>query len=119
PNTAQSSGGWFTASFRVADFVSTSSQVRIRFIAEDAGDGSVIEAAVDAIDFSGLSCEDPGGCSAADVAEPFGTLNFFDISAFIGLYNAGDPAADLAAPFGSLNFFDISEYIAIYNAGCP
>ncbi len=54
-----------------------------------------------------------------DLAAPFGTLNFFDISAFIGLFNAGDPAADVAAPFGSLNFFDVAEYIARFNAGCP
>ncbi|MFK7883010.1 MAG: GC-type dockerin domain-anchored protein [Phycisphaerales bacterium] len=119
PNTAQSSGGWFQASFTVGDFVSTSSQVRIRFIAEDIGDGSVIEAAVDAVEFSGLICEDVGGCSAADIAEPLGTLNFFDISAFIALYNAGDSAADLASPFGTLNFFDISTFINVYNVGCP
>ncbi len=55
----------------------------------------------------------------ADIAEPFGVLNFFDISAFIGLFNAGDPAADVAAPFGSLSFFDVAEYIALFNAGCP
>lgn len=55
----------------------------------------------------------------ADLAEPFGTLNFFDVSAFIAAYNAQDSAADLAAPFGSLNFFDVAEYIAQFNAGCP
>ncbi len=55
----------------------------------------------------------------ADLAAPFGVLNFFDISAFIGAFNAGDPSADLAAPFGSLNFFDVSAYIGLYNAGCP
>lgn len=55
----------------------------------------------------------------ADFAAPFGVLNFFDVAAYIGLYNAGDPAADLAAPFGSLNFFDISTYIGLFNAGCP
>ncbi|MEM9372921.1 MAG: GC-type dockerin domain-anchored protein [Planctomycetota bacterium] len=54
-----------------------------------------------------------------DVAEPFGTLNFFDVAGYIGLFNAGDPAADLAAPFGLINFFDISEFIAQFNAGCP
>lgn len=59
------------------------------------------------------------GCSLADVAEPFGTLNFFDVATFIGLYNAGDPAADLAAPIGALNFFDVSAFIGIYNVGCP
>jgi len=60
-----------------------------------------------------------GQCSAADIAAPFGALNFFDISAFITLFNSGDPAADIAAPFGSLNFFDISAYITLFNAGCP
>jgi hypothetical protein len=54
-----------------------------------------------------------------DLAAPFGTLNFFDLAAYIALYNANDPAADLAAPFGALNFFDLAEYIALYNAGCP
>jgi len=60
-----------------------------------------------------------GGACVADVAEPMGVLNFFDIGAFIGLYNQQDPAADLAAPFGAWNFFDISSFIAAYNAGCP
>lgn len=60
-----------------------------------------------------------GNCSAADLAAPLGTLNFFDISAYISLFSAGDAAADLAAPFGTLNFFDVSAYITIYNQGCP
>lgn len=55
----------------------------------------------------------------ADFAPPFGVLNFFDVAAYISLYNAGDPAADLAGPFGTLNFFDVAAYIAAYNAGCP
>ncbi len=118
PNTAESSGGWFTASFRVADFVAPTAQVRVRFIAEDAGDGSVVEAAVDAFEVSGLSCEDPQTCPA-DLAEPFGVLNIFDIQAYIGLYNAQDPSADLAAPFGQFNIFDLQAFINLYNAGCP
>ncbi|MFK7884413.1 MAG: GC-type dockerin domain-anchored protein [Phycisphaerales bacterium] len=55
----------------------------------------------------------------ADLAEPFGTLNFFDVSAYLTSYVAEDPAADLAAPFGALNFFDVTAYIAQFNAGCP
>jgi len=55
----------------------------------------------------------------ADLAAPFGILNFFDIVEYIALFNAGDPAADLAAPFGSINFFDIVEYINLFNQGCP
>jgi hypothetical protein len=56
---------------------------------------------------------------AADLAAPFGSLDFFDLARFLELYNSGDAAADLAAPFGVLNFFDLSGYIALYGAGCP
>lgn len=59
------------------------------------------------------------GCSPADLAEPFGTLNFFDVAAYIALYNAGSPTADLAPPIGTLNFFDISAFINLFNSGCP
>jgi hypothetical protein len=55
----------------------------------------------------------------ADLAAPFGSLNFFDLAAYLALFSAGDPAADLAAPFGVLNFFDLGEYLAHFNAGCP
>lgn len=60
----------------------------------------------------------PADCPA-DIAEPFGALNFFDVAEFISLYNANSPSADLAEPFGTLNFFDVSEFITQYNAGCP
>jgi hypothetical protein len=61
----------------------------------------------------------PNPAGPADIAAPFGVLNFFDIAAYIALFNANDPAADLAEPFGALNFFDVAAYIASYNAGCP
>jgi choice-of-anchor B domain-containing protein len=118
PAGAGTSGGWIPATFRVADYITPSANTRVRFIADDSGDGSVIEAGVDAFDLTFLTCEDAPEC-VADFAEPFGTLNFFDISAYIAAFNAGDPSADLAAPFGNLNFFDISAYIAAFNAGCP
>lgn len=60
-----------------------------------------------------------GASCPADLAEPIGTLNFFDVSAFLALYNAGDAGADVAEPFGVLNFFDIAGYISLYSAGCP
>ena len=59
-----------------------------------------------------------GGCNAADFAEPFGALNFFDISAFLSAFSAQDPNADINAD-GSFNFFDISQYLQIFGAGCP
>jgi hypothetical protein len=55
----------------------------------------------------------------ADLAAPFGSLNFFDLAAYLALFNSGDPAADLAPPLGTLNFFDLAGYLASFNAGCP
>jgi hypothetical protein len=57
-------------------------------------------------------------CNGADLAPPIGVLNFFDVSTYIGLYNAQDISADLAEPVGVFNFFDVSAYIDLYNAGC-
>ncbi|GEM_PF-1371768 len=65
-----------------------------------------------------LDDQAPPSC-VPDFAEPFGELNFFDVAAFIGAFNAMDPSADLAEPFGAFNFFDVAEYIGAYNAGCP
>ncbi|MCC5823345.1 MAG: CotH kinase family protein [Phycisphaerales bacterium] len=48
-----------------------------------------------------------------------GVVNFFDISAYLQAFAAGDPAADLAEPFGELNFFDLAAYLQLFNAGCP
>ena len=46
-----------------------------------------------------------------------GVLNFFDVSAFLALFNAQDPAADINGD-GQFNFFDVSEFLALFDAGC-
>jgi len=55
----------------------------------------------------------------ADLARPYGVLNFFDIDSYIGFYLDGSPAADLAEPVGTLNFFDVAAFITAYSDGCP
>lgn len=116
PNTAQSGGGWFEASFRVADFVTPTAVTLVRFIAEDSGEGSVVEAAVDAFTVSQFSCEDPANCPADLNGD--GNLDFFDVSAFLTAYNAMDPQADFNGD-GIFNFFDVSAFLSAFNAGCP
>ena len=54
----------------------------------------------------------------ADLAAPFGVLDFFDVLAYLGQFDASDPAADLAAPFGVFDFFDVLEYLGLFDAGC-
>lgn len=69
---------------------------------------------------NGLSYLPPrGSVCSADLAEPLGQLNFFDLVAYLSLFNTGNAAADVAAPFGDLNFFDIAEYLDLFSQGCP
>ena len=59
-----------------------------------------------------------GGDCVADLAEPFGELDFFDVAEFLDLFIANDLQADVNDD-GSLDFFDISDFLDSYNSGCP
>lgn len=51
-----------------------------------------------------------------------GVLNFFDVAAFLDLFNSQNPLADyfpVGGGDGQFNFFDIVQYLADFNAGCP
>ena len=47
-----------------------------------------------------------------------GSLNFFDVSSFLGAYSAMDPSADFTGD-GALNFFDVSAFLGAFSGGCP
>jgi hypothetical protein len=105
PAGPECSGGWIHREFRIADFVVPTATMRIRFIAEDIGDPSVVEAAVDEVRFTGLACRNPadlnhdGAVNAADLAallSGWGTAGASDLNAD-GVTNA----ADLAILLGS------------------
>ncbi len=120
PEGPEVSGGWFQHRFHPADFVPLTSQVRLRFVAQDTNPQSLVEAAVDAVRIETLACENPVlGCSPADLAEPFGTIDLFDLLAFLDAYGAQAPGADLAEPFGTVDLFDLLAYLDAYAAGCP
>lgn len=55
----------------------------------------------------------------ADLAEPFGSLDFSDVVAFLTAFGSGDPAADLAEPFGSYDFSDVVAFLGAFGGGCP
>ncbi len=61
----------------------------------------------------------PTACNAADLAEPFDSLTFADISAFLVAFTGSDAAADLAAPTGQFTFADIAAFLGAFTAGCP
>jgi hypothetical protein len=55
-------GGWYYHEYNVPPGMLTS-LVKLRFVAEDAGSGSLIEAAIDDFKITSLSCTNPGSCS--------------------------------------------------------
>lgn len=55
----------------------------------------------------------------ADVAEPLGVLNFFDIASYLTAYNAQEGSADLTEPHGVWDSADVLRFIELYLAGCP
>ncbi len=56
---------------------------------------------------------------AADLAPPFGSLDFSDVVAFLGAFAAMDPLVDFAEPIGVFDFSDVIIFLAIYGGGCP
>jgi hypothetical protein len=59
-----------------------------------------------------------GPCNDADLVEPFGELDFFDLQAYLNLYSAGDPGADLNGD-GLIDFFDVQAFLNAFAGGCP
>ncbi len=57
-------------------------------------------------------------CSGADLAGPFGELDFFDVSEFLDAFAAHDPAVDYTKD-GRYDFFDVSAFLDLFSAGCP
>lgn len=60
-----------------------------------------------------------GDQCGADLADPFGVLDFSDVIAFLTAFASAEPAADLAPPFGAFDFSDIAAYLGVFGDGCP
>ena len=129
PAGPQASGGWFEKEVRVADFVTPSSQTRMRFRASDNGSGSVVEAGVDAFNVKVVQC-DTGACSPADLSSPGtpgspdGTLTGADFFEFLNRFQAGDLSVDFSSPGnpgqgdGTLTGADFFEFLNLFGQGC-
>ena len=110
------SSSWRSDTIVVGQEIGASETMRFRFIANDVGTQNVIEAGIDNVQVTRFVCEDVAGCLADMTGD--GVLNFFDVSAFLVSFGAGDPVADLDGN-GAFNFIDISQFLVLYGDGCP
>lgn len=107
-----STNAWVEVAYRVADAVTPTDQVRLRFVAEDAGDGSIVEAAVDDLRVTFVGC--PG--STADLTGD-GVLDIDDVLAFLDAFANGEAPADLAPPAGVFDIDDVLAFLDAFAAG--
>jgi hypothetical protein len=104
PGGPECSGGWIYREFRIADFLTPTTTMRIRFIAEDIGDASVVEAGVDEVRFTSLVCNDPWDLDGD------GVTNAADMAILLGGWGAAGPS-DLNGD-GTTNAFDLAILLA-------
>jgi len=100
-----------------------------RWFLETGGDPRFVDASDGLVDVSSQFamtriyadefCIPALGCNAADLAEPYSTLNFNDAILYLEAFGMGAPQADLAEPFDVLNFNDILAFLELFTQGCP
>ncbi len=117
PSGAGTSGGWIYHEFRIADFVTPTSTIRLRFIAEDAGSGSIVEAAIDDLRMTDLVCAP--GCD--EDLDGDGSVGLGDLSML--LENFGTPSGATAEDGdldgdGDVDLADLSALLEQFGLPC-
>jgi choice-of-anchor B domain-containing protein len=115
PSGLEACGGWYYHQFFVADFVAPTNQVRVRFVADDSGAPSAVEATLD--DFSIVSVQCTGYtsiCAGDGSGHPCPCSN--EGAAGFGCRNSTGSGALLAA---SGNASVGSDTFVLHGSGMP
>ncbi len=113
PAGPETAGGWIEHDFRVADFVTPTSQVRLRFIASDFAPGSIVEAAIDDLRAYEFVCSCPTDVNGD------GQTDLQDLSLLLG--NFGSSGANLPGDInddGVVDLVDLSALLAAFGTSC-
>ncbi len=125
PSGPGTAGGWINNTFQVEDFVDLTGSVRLRFIAADNGEPSLVEAAIDDLRIVSIECEDPDpqpvGC-VGDFNED-GAVDGADFGTFGAAFgsSSGDANYDENADFnadGVIDGADFGAFGAVFGSTC-
>jgi hypothetical protein len=84
-SSADTNPGWRAGGVVLASSGQPTNQVRIRFIADDAGTGSLVEAAIDNLRFAAQPC----GCNDIDFNNDGSFFDPDDVDAFLRVFSEG------------------------------
>lgn len=121
---------WVTKSFRIADFVTPTNAIRVRFVARDLPPlNSVVEAAVDDLRLTFVGCDNspcPGDIVSSVTFQPpgDGSVDAADLAYLLGAWgvNPGSPADQVSSgtfqppPDGVVDGADLSTLLGAWGA---
>lgn len=120
PTGPQVLGGWFFHEFDVGSFVVPTATVRVRFRAEDATPGSIVEAAIDDFQVSTYVCSGQTPCPADLNGDR--QINLSDLATLLSNFGL---TAGATAEQGDLNgdeqvnLTDLAQMLSVFGTPCP
>jgi len=113
PPGAGAAGGWIETGFVVDDFVDLTPTIRVKFVASDLGEGSLVEAAIDDVRVFGVSCSE-AGCPG-DVNSD-GAVDSSDVALLLAAWgNAAGSPSDLNGD-GVVDSSDLAVLLAAWGS---
>ena len=117
PAGPEAGGGWYYHEFATTDFVTLTAQMRLRFIAEDLGGASIIEAALDDFQVREVGCDETP--CPPDLNND-GVVDLADLSLLLSDFGCtgGSCAADLDDS-GATDLSDLALLLSAFGTACP
>ena len=111
PSGPGTSGGWIFVEHQIDTIIAPTANMRVRFTASDFGDGSVVEAGVDAVTVRLVECESE--VLHGDVNLD-GVINLLDVQPFVDLISSGGFQAEADVnKDGVVNLLDVGPFIEL------
>ena len=114
-DVSENAGAWVTKSFAIDSLITPTNNMKVRFIAGDLGDGSLVEAAIDLLVVGGINCDDTPACLGDLTGD--GLVAGDDIGLLLALWGSSGSNGDLDGD-GSVGGGDLGLLLSSWGF-CP